>query len=83
MAEIIFRAPRGNAIENPDLAWLSQLFLSPVPEYWMQGAGDAIIEFVEGDVLRKLLVLPSDKFEIYLKYLEGEKAWLSLENREK
>jgi hypothetical protein len=83
MAEVVFRFPSGKREKNPDLELVCQSMLLSPSDFWMKGSGDATIDFVDGDVSRTLLLLPNNEFEIYLKYLEGGKARLSLENPQK
>ena len=80
MPMVVFRSPEGARIENPSEDFMKTLFLSPSNDYWRRGSGDACLEFGHGDSRKKLLILPSDSFCVYLKYIEGQNTWLSLQD---
>lgn len=89
MKRVVYVAPDGSSIENPELTELKDYILNRFPEYWHQGNGGATIDFYdENGGQRSLLILPNDEHGIYLKYIIEEngnikETWLSLEDPEK
>jgi hypothetical protein len=79
MREITFEDPIGSKLINPSMAVLRHLILTPDPQYWKQGSGDAILRFKEGKADRRMLIMPNEMYGIYLKFLdEAGEEWLSL-----
>ncbi len=81
MAKVLLRHPGGHRITDPCLKLLKVDFFSD--EYWYTGCGDALIEYSDGQNVKKLLILPNAENGLYLKYVDEQGEWLSLGNSEK
>lgn len=70
---IVFQAPNGLEIENPELYQLMKNMIHEFPEYWQQGNGNGILDFDdENKGRRRLLILPNAEFGIYLQYIKKD-----------
>jgi hypothetical protein len=83
---ITVESPSGFVIHNPDINNLKSDMIDNFPEYWHQGNGAAAINYRIDDIFQyTLVVLPSDNYGLYLKYLIKENGrvieeWLSMQN---
>jgi len=84
LSKLILIEPTGRRITDPSLDAVRQMILSPPAGYWYETIGVAILERFDGTSKKRLMVLPSEKHGIYLKYSdEAKQVWLSLEDRGK
>ena len=87
MSKCCFVGPAGERVQNQSASYLHRLITNPPNEFWIQGSGDATLEFETDDgEKRSLLILPNEEFGIYLHYLKEEGGrmfddWLSLSDR--
>ena len=82
MAEVVFHDPAGNRTNQTSPDDLQPLVDGWPSAYGEQDSGDAAIQFREGGSEKALLILPNRPHGLYLKYIEGDDEWLSLEDRE-
>lgn len=87
MHKVVYQSPNGLSIENIGINKLKEYIIDQFPEYLYQGNGGASLDFYDGEIHNKsLLILPNEEYGIYLKYLVLEngkvkETWLSLEDR--
>jgi len=83
---IKFETPNGSIIDEPNANDLRKNMIDNFPDYWHQGTGAAAISRFDNEKCKQeLLILPSDEYGIYLKYLIVKNGrvvdeWLSLED---
>jgi hypothetical protein len=83
MDKVTFNDPRCKNIESPSDEFIDSVFLNPPEDYWKVGKGGAMIEY-KGTVIATLIVMQTEEFGFYLKYLDARKdEWLSLGDPER